>query len=105
MASSNTSTPPEDEWYRCVIPGDAATNFAFDAGTIVASGGIFSTTRGLAKFGIGALNSTLLSPDQTRKWMKPVSHTARLQYSGPTMGDYGIHPSIGHYYRPLYQIG
>jgi CubicO group peptidase (beta-lactamase class C family) len=81
MTSSNSSTPPECEWYRSVIPGDPALNFAFDAGVLVSTGGLLSTTNDLAKFGIGILNSTLLPDDQTRKWMKPVSHTASFQYS------------------------
>jgi CubicO group peptidase (beta-lactamase class C family) len=81
MTSSSSSAPPESEWYRSVIPGEAAINFAFDAGVDVSSGGILSTTQDLAKLGIAILNSTLLPPDQTRKWLKPVSHTARLQYS------------------------
>ncbi|KAK3944422.1 beta-lactamase/transpeptidase-like protein [Diplogelasinospora grovesii] len=78
MTSSSSSTPPEADWRRSVITDEG---FAVDAGIAVSSGGIFSTTRDLARFGVGILNSTLLPPDQTRKWMKPVSHTARLQYS------------------------
>lgn len=81
MTSSNSSTPPESEWYRSVIPVEPAGNFAFDAGIFVSTGALSSTTRDLAKFGIGILNSTLLPSDQTRKWLKPVSHTARFQYS------------------------
>jgi CubicO group peptidase (beta-lactamase class C family) len=81
MSSSNSSTPPESDWYRCVIPGNPLAGFAIGTGLLVSSGGLLSTTRDLAKFGIGILNSTLLAPDQTRKWLKPVSHTARLQYS------------------------
>jgi CubicO group peptidase (beta-lactamase class C family) len=80
MTSSNSSTPPESEWHRCVIPGNLG-NFAIDAGLLVSSGGLLSTSSDVAKFGIGILNSTLLDSDQTRKWLKPVSHTARLQYS------------------------
>ena len=80
MSSSNSSTPPESEWNHAVIPGPI-TNFALDAGVLVSTGGLLSTPRDIARFGIGILNSTLLSPDQTRKWLKPVSHTARLQYS------------------------
>jgi hypothetical protein len=76
MASSNSSTPPESEWHRCVVPGDPATTFVIDAGVLVSTGGLLSTTHDLAKFGIGILNSTLLPADQTRKWLKPVSHTA-----------------------------
>jgi CubicO group peptidase (beta-lactamase class C family) len=81
MTSSNSSTPPESVWYRSVIPGDVSTTFAFDAGIIVSTGGLSSTTQDLAKFGTAILNSTLLETDQTHKWLKPVSHTARFQYS------------------------
>lgn len=81
MASSHSSTPPKSEWNHCVIPGDPSTTFAFDAGLLVSTGGLMSTISDLAKFGIGILNSTLLPPEQTRKWLKPVSHTARLQFS------------------------
>ncbi|KAE9363272.1 beta-lactamase/transpeptidase-like protein [Stipitochalara longipes BDJ] len=80
MDSSNSSTPPESEWYRAVIPGPI-TNFALDAGVLVSTGGLLSTSRDIARFGIGILNSSLLPSDQTRKWLKPVSQTARLQYS------------------------
>jgi len=80
MTSSNSSTPPESEWHRCVIPGSLG-NFAIDAGLLVSTGGLLSTSSDVAKFGINILNSTLLESDQTRKWLKPVSHTARLQYS------------------------
>jgi CubicO group peptidase (beta-lactamase class C family) len=81
MDSSNTTTPPLSVWDRSVIPGDPAVNFAFDAGIFVSSGAVSSTTRDLAKFGLAILNSTLLPAEETRRWMKPVSHTARLQYS------------------------
>jgi CubicO group peptidase (beta-lactamase class C family) len=80
MTSSNSSTPPESEWHRCVIPGNLV-NFAIDAGLLVSTGGLLSTSSDVARLGIGILNSTLLDSDQTRKWLKPVSHTARLQYS------------------------
>ncbi|EON96117.1 putative beta-lactamase family protein [Phaeoacremonium minimum UCRPA7] len=80
MDSSNTTTPPLSEWDRSVIPGDIA-NFAIDAGVFVSSGAVSSTTNDMAKFGISILNSTLLADDETRRWLKPVTHTARLQYS------------------------
>ena len=79
MTSSNASTPPKSEWHRSVIPDPTA--FDIDAGILVSSGGLLSTTNDLAKFGIGILNSTLLPDDETRKWLKPVSHTAHFQYS------------------------
>lgn len=82
MTSSNSSAPPESEWDHAVIPGDAATTFVIAGSDIFTpSGGLLSTTNDLAKFGVGILNSTLMSDDQTRKWMKPTSHTARPQYS------------------------
>ena len=79
MQSSNSSTPPASEWYRSVIPDVAG--FALDAGPLVSTGGLLSTTNDLAKFGIGILNSTLLPSDQTRKWLKPATDTARMQFA------------------------
>lgn len=82
MTSSNITAPPESLFSRSVIVGDdPAINFAFDGGITSPAGGMFSTTNDLAKLGIGILNGTLLPPDQTRKWMKPISHTASLTYS------------------------
>ncbi|KFY32379.1 hypothetical protein V493_00247 [Pseudogymnoascus sp. VKM F-4281 (FW-2241)] len=79
MTSSNASTPPKSEWHRAVIPDLAA--FDINAGIHVSSGGLLSTTNDMAKFGIGILNSTLLPSDQTRKWLKPASHTSHFEYS------------------------
>lgn len=81
MNSSNSTTPPQSEWDRCVIPGDPALSFAFDAGLLVSTGGLLSTINDLARLGRGILNSTLLSPEDTRRWLKPFSHTAHMQYS------------------------
>ncbi|KFX98372.1 hypothetical protein O988_04372 [Pseudogymnoascus sp. VKM F-3808] len=79
MASSNASTPPESEWHRAAIPD--LTQFDLNAGILVSSGGLLSTTNDMAKFGVGILNSTLLPDEETRKWLKPVSHTAHFEYS------------------------
>lgn len=81
MSSSNSTTPPPSEWDRCVIPGNPASSFAIDAGVSVSSGGLLSTINDLARLGRGIMNSTLLSPEDTRRWLKPFSHTAHLQYS------------------------
>lgn len=81
MNSSKSTTPPQSEWDRCVIPGDPASSFDFDAGILVSTGGLLSTINDLARFGRGILNSTLLSPENTRRWLKPFSHSAHLQYS------------------------
>lgn len=80
MDSSNTTAPPLSKWDRAVIPGDIE-NFAFDSGVFVSSGTVSSTLNDMAKFGLAILNSTLLPDDETRWWLKPVTHTARLQYS------------------------
>lgn len=80
MTNSNSSPPIQSEWSRAVIPGDLSY-FAFDSDMTKSSGGLLSTTQDLAKLGVGILNHTLLPPHETRKWMKPFSHTARLQLS------------------------
>lgn len=81
MTRSNSSTPPQSMWENAVIPGNASTSFDIEGGVYTSSGALLSTTHDLAKLGVGILNSTLLPPDKTREWLKPVSHTARLQYS------------------------
>ncbi|RHZ47799.1 uncharacterized protein CDV56_103696 [Aspergillus thermomutatus] len=81
MHSSYSAVPGASELSRSVIAGDFASGFGYDGGISKSSGGIYSTTNDLAKFGTAILNSTLLPPVDTRRWMKPVSHTADLQYS------------------------
>ncbi|KAL8670632.1 MAG: hypothetical protein Q9168_004843 [Polycauliona sp. 1 TL-2023] len=84
--TSTSSRPPVDNstWNKYVIPGDVA-NAAITPDVAVEvsypSGGIFSTTNDLAKWGVALLNSTLLPAEQTRRWMKPVTFTANLQYA------------------------
>ncbi|KAL3490045.1 beta-lactamase/transpeptidase-like protein [Aspergillus germanicus] len=81
MASSYSVNPPDSESSRFVVAGDSATSWGAENGLSTPSGGIFSTLNDLNKFGIGVLNSTLLSPVQTRRWMKPLVHGASLHYS------------------------
>lgn len=83
MTSTFSDPPPPAEHARSAIVGSDATaaGFAQPNGVFVSSGGVFSTTRDLARFGQGILNSTLLAPERTRRWLKPVSHTARLRYA------------------------
>ena len=45
------------------------------------AGGIYSSTTDLSAFSRAILNSTLLSPPQTRHWLKPRTHTSSLQQS------------------------
>lgn len=79
--TSTFAGPPtsEADLARSVRTDDAL--FLPEVDTFVSSGGIFSTLRDLATFGTSILNSTLLTPEATRRWLKPTSHTANLNYS------------------------
>ncbi|KIH87971.1 hypothetical protein SPBR_04835 [Sporothrix brasiliensis 5110] len=83
MTSSNIDTPPKAMWNRCVI-ADASTPsnyFDINAGVFAASGAASSTLNDLARLGRSILDYTLLSEAETRRWLKPVSFTGRLQYA------------------------
>ena len=99
MTSSISSIASDNaKLARSVIAGDFAV-FSADGGFTTPSGGLFSTINDLAKFGIAILNSTLFptTPDLTRKWIKPISHTASLSYSvgAPWEIIRYIHPDTG----------
>ena len=49
--------------------------------TCCSAGGIYSTSNDLAKLGRAIFSNTLLCPAQTRRWMKPVTHTSSLTSS------------------------
>ncbi|KAB8262339.1 beta-lactamase/transpeptidase-like protein [Aspergillus pseudonomiae] len=98
MTSSLSDPPAENDPNRArsVIAGPIE-GFAIDASVTKGSGGLLSTTNDLAKLGVAILNSTLLPADQTRKWIKPVSHSADLRYSvGKPWEIYRyVHPDSG----------
>ncbi|KAH7137906.1 beta-lactamase/transpeptidase-like protein [Dendryphion nanum] len=77
--NSSFYTVPASLSQRSVIVNDAEWQAV--AGITEGSGGLSSSINDLAKFGISILNSTLLPEDKTRKWLKPVSLTGRLEYS------------------------
>ncbi|KAL8964517.1 MAG: hypothetical protein Q9183_004397 [Haloplaca sp. 2 TL-2023] len=84
MTSSNSTVPDNSTWKDHVIPGEEALVSFTPEGVptvTVPSGGCLSTTNDLAKLGTGILNSSLLPADQTRRWMKPITHTSRFEYS------------------------
>ncbi|KAM7192661.1 Beta-lactamase/transpeptidase-like protein [Rhypophila sp. PSN 637] len=81
MSSSFSDPPPTSLYPRAVIVPAASAYYPEPNGIFVSTGGIFSTLCDLASFGTGVLNSSLLAPDQTRRWLKPVSFTSRLQYA------------------------
>ncbi|KAJ5806218.1 uncharacterized protein N7503_003820 [Penicillium pulvis] len=81
--TSSFSSPPTSraDLARSVIAGPPESGFLIDVPVTTPSGGLFTSSNDLAKFGIAILNSTLLPSNTTRKWMKPHSHTASLTYS------------------------
>ena len=83
MLSSFSAAPTgEEDLERAVIAGPPETSgFWYPDDLPTPSGGLLSTTNDLAKFGINLLNSTLLTPAQTRRWMKPVSFTSSYSYA------------------------
>ncbi|KAL4805422.1 beta-lactamase/transpeptidase-like protein [Aspergillus unguis] len=81
MASSYSVVPPKSEYSRSVFAGNEESGFTTDNGLTKSSGGIYSTLNDMAKFSTGLLNSTLLSPHETNRWMKPVTHTSDLHYA------------------------
>ena len=97
--NSSYSRPPtgDAEIARGVVPGSFEETFGSDGGITTPSGGLISTLEDLAKLGVGILNSTLYPSDLTRKWMKPVTHTASLSYSigAPWEIIRYVHPSTG----------
>ncbi|KAL8917344.1 MAG: hypothetical protein Q9208_008014 [Pyrenodesmia sp. 3 TL-2023] len=85
MTSSSSLPPPDNStWKNHVIPGDIINGgLRPEQAPLVTipSGGVFSTTNDLAKWGTAMLNSTLLPAYQTRKWMKPVTFTGNMEYA------------------------
>ncbi|KAL4799486.1 beta-lactamase/transpeptidase-like protein [Aspergillus venezuelensis] len=81
MQSSYSVLPPESEQSRSVVISPPEENWSLDNGLSKSSGGLYSTLNDLAKFGTSILNHTLLSPLQTRRWMKPLTHTSNLYNS------------------------
>nr|OQO26206.1 hypothetical protein B0A51_06005 [Rachicladosporium sp. CCFEE 5018] len=65
-----------------IIPGNVLSSyFAIPIGDAGAAGGVYSTQRDLEKFGQAILNSTQISAVDTRRWMKPLTHTSVWQQS------------------------
>lgn len=96
--SGTSYTQPEDA-SRAVIPGTfEQTEWSVDMKDFspcvsvllfphefqlkkYSAGGIYSTTSDISSLGRSILSSTILSPAPTRRWLRPVSHTANLQFS------------------------
>ncbi|KAI1148317.1 beta-lactamase/transpeptidase-like protein [Nemania diffusa] len=80
LKRTSSLSPTVSPYAGYVVAGDPVA-FAFQGGITTSSGGLFTTTNDIAKIGISMLNSTLLPADQTRKWMKPNSFTATLDFA------------------------
>ncbi|GAM38701.1 hypothetical protein TCE0_033r09643 [Talaromyces pinophilus] len=65
-----------------IIPGNASTSlWGLSAGDETPAGGLYASIKDLSTVGRSILNNTLLSPATTRRWLKPITHTASLSYS------------------------
>ncbi|RTE78237.1 hypothetical protein BHE90_007298 [Fusarium euwallaceae] len=101
MSRTSTQAPPKDKWDNAVIPVNNDTEleiyYLSSPDPAKSSGTLLSTINDLTKFGTSILNYTLLPGDVTRKWMKPHSHTTRLDYSvgGPWEIPRYVHPETG----------
>ncbi|KAI1420854.1 beta-lactamase/transpeptidase-like protein [Xylaria sp. FL1777] len=80
MTSTSSLSPTKPPYAGYVVAGDPE-DFAFQGEITTSSGGVFTTTNDIAKLGISILNSTLLPADQIRKWMKPTTFTASLDFA------------------------
>ncbi|KAF4630436.1 hypothetical protein G7Y89_g7707 [Cudoniella acicularis] len=79
---NGTSYTPPTDLTHLIIPSDAATSlWNLDYKDFSPAGGIYSTPHDLSTLGRSILSSTLLSRPLTRRWMKPVTHTANTLFS------------------------
>ncbi|KAI0193884.1 beta-lactamase/transpeptidase-like protein [Astrocystis sublimbata] len=82
MTSSSFKTTPKSHG---VIPGGNATEVGWDQdiGEVAPAGSMYASTADMVKAGQGILQSTLLSPAETRRWL-----TSRIQtgYVGVAVG-------------------
>ncbi|MCJ1437888.1 hypothetical protein MMC27_007275 [Xylographa pallens] len=71
-----TYTQPQNDSYS-VIPSNPTTSwYNVNFGDEGPAGGVYSSTHDLSQMGRAILKSALLSSAQTRRWLKPVAHTA-----------------------------
>ncbi|OBT65499.1 hypothetical protein VE03_04985 [Pseudogymnoascus sp. 23342-1-I1] len=74
LNSTYYSNAPLDQG---VIPhGANIAPYALDILSAAPTGGFYSSTNDMRKIGRAILNSTLLSPAQTNRWLKPLTFTA-----------------------------
>ncbi|KAL4860926.1 hypothetical protein BDV12DRAFT_204544 [Aspergillus spectabilis] len=65
-----------------VIPGSLDTTmWNLELGGLSPAGAFYSSTKDLSILGRAILNNNILSPALTRRWLKPVAHTAEPTFS------------------------
>ncbi|KAH7019730.1 beta-lactamase [Ilyonectria destructans] len=72
MSNTTTSSPPDASWGAIAVNH---TSWGLDLGFENPSGGFYTNTKDLLKFGNSILDNTLLDPVTTRRWLKPVAFT------------------------------
>ncbi|KAI1365849.1 putative penicillin-binding protein [Xylaria arbuscula] len=79
LADTSATYPPnEGSW---VIPGGNESGFHVNYGDEIPTAGIYSSSDNLARFGRSILLNKQLSALDTRRWMKPTSHTSSRFFS------------------------
>ena len=74
LNSTYLNVPPTPD--NSVIPiNDTISWYSADLGPLGPGGAFYSTINDMRRFGLSILNSTVLSPAQTRRWLKPHSFT------------------------------
>ncbi|RFN48822.1 beta-lactamase-like protein [Fusarium flagelliforme] len=79
LGVSGSVEPQGDDRNVLAIPGDpSVSSWGQDRQVLAGTGGVYSNGADLRKLGLSILNSELLSPTDTRRWMKPLGNTASL---------------------------
>ncbi|KAK5631034.1 hypothetical protein RRF57_006749 [Xylaria bambusicola] len=78
LADTSAMSPKRGSW---VIPAGNESGFYVDYGDETPTAGIYSSSDNLARFGRNILLNKQLSALDTRKWMKPTSHTSNPVFS------------------------
>ncbi|KAL2829128.1 beta-lactamase/transpeptidase-like protein [Aspergillus pseudoustus] len=62
-----------------IIPVNSA-GWDMDIGDVTPAGGIYSSTKDMTTVGRAILNHDLISPAETRRWLKPVAQTSEIGF-------------------------
>lgn len=77
LGTTSTSYGQPKTTKNSIIPVSASDSwYSVNLVDETAAGGYYSSLNDMRKLGISILNSTILHPAQTRKWMKPTSFTS-----------------------------